>query len=213
MVPEPLKVLVIFRRSSAVSIYWVLACTGFALVLGSRTAPATAATQTTAVIFFQFFFINRFGSFFSGWGAGFSNSSNACWPSGCCAGSLCFFRSIVSPLLYRCSGTHPRQYLELYRAILRKRRKISLRVIKTKEKCLLPAGNRHLSCFAYTVLNNTVMRKTFSGCSMRQTPCIFSIMVSMLVSPTLVLSEEAGMDSTRFSKHRPAMPFCCTKRT
>ena len=83
MVPEPLKVLVISRRSSAASTYWVLACTSFLLVLGNSTAAATAATHTTAVIFFQLCFKNCFGSFLPG-----------------CAGSLFFFRSIVSPLLY-----------------------------------------------------------------------------------------------------------------
>ena len=57
------------------------------------------------------------------------------------------------------------------------------------------------------------MRKTPSGCSMRQTPCIFSIMVSMLGRPTLVLSEEAGTGSTQFSKQSPALLPSCTKRT
>lgn len=35
----------------------------------------------------------------------------------------------------------------------------------------------------------------------------------MLVRPTLVLSAAGGMGSTRFSKHRPAVPSSCTNRT
>ena len=119
MVPEPLKVLVMSRRSSAVSMYWVLACTAFLLFWGSSTAAATAATQTTAVIFFQLRFKNCFGSFLPGCTAGFSKSSSSCWASGCCAGSLFFFRSIVSPLLYCMRRDLLRQYLEVYRMILR----------------------------------------------------------------------------------------------
>ena len=134
MVPEPLKVLVISRRSSAASTYWVLACTSFLLVLGSSTAAATAATHTTAVIFFQLCFKNCFGSFLPGCTAGLSNSSSSCRASGSCAGSLFFFRSIVSPLLYCVQRWYsPRQYLEVYRMILRKRGRNFLRVVKMKK--------------------------------------------------------------------------------
>ena len=46
------------------------------------------------------------------------------------------------------------------------------------------------------------------SCSILQSACIFSIMVSMLVSPTLVLSTAGGAGRTWLRSTRPALPSC-----